>query len=559
MRAGLIPVLLVITACLPARAAYQWTRLTSPNFELYTDATQKEGRDLLVRFEQVHSFFQKAAPVRAPEEFPVRIIAFRQRDEFQSYAQTQTAAAFFTSNAYRDYIVLSNPSQEAFSIGVHEYTHLAIRHSGLRLPLWLNEGWADVFSSMRNVSGGIAVGDLLKERVSLLEKGEWMDLDALASVNPNSPEYHEPNRVGLFYSESWALAHMLYLAPDYRNNFAKFLKALNGGLAFSQAAESSFGKTSGEVFTDLKAYLGRKKLTGQIFEVALDKSAVKPEIAAVNEFDAQLMLADLRAITGEVARAAEEYEILRKEQPDRPEIALSLGYLALARRDKAAARQEFEKAFTAGINDLRMLFQLAALEREEKAPASKLIPILERAVALRPGFTDAAVNLGLLRLETRDYERTLELLTKVDTINPSSAPAVYTALAYANLQTGHLEEARRDAAVVRKYAKDAAQTDAVTGIEGLIDARAKSKFPPKPGEKLQQAEGLAQSMECGAAGSRLTVLIAGQPKVFELPEPKAVEFNRPQGTAAQLSCSIREPFPIVVEFASPNVVRRLQF
>jgi tetratricopeptide (TPR) repeat protein len=279
----------------------------------------------------------------------------------------------------------------------------------------------------------------------------------------------------------------------------------------------------------------------------------------VNEFDSQLTLADLRAATGAVARAAEEYEALGREQPDRPEIALSLGYLDLARKDKAAARQEFEKAYAEGINDARMLFQLAALEREEKASASKVIPILERAVALRPGFTDAAVNLGLLRLEIRDYQRTLELLTKVDTINPSSAPAVYTALAYANLQTGHLDEARRDAAVVRKYAKEPGQTNAVTGIEGLIDARAKSKFPPQPGEKLQQAEGLAQSIECGATGSKLTILIAGQVKLFELPEPKAVEFNRPQGAAAQLSCSIREPFPIVVEFASPNIVRRLQF
>src|SRR5262249_10664575 len=104
MRTPAIAVWAVLAAVAPARAADEWTRIVSPNFELYTAAGAREGRDLVSRFEQVRSFFMKAAPVRPPEEFPVRVIAFRTRDEFQVYAPNRSSAAFFTSNPWRDYI-----------------------------------------------------------------------------------------------------------------------------------------------------------------------------------------------------------------------------------------------------------------------------------------------------------------------------------------------------------------------------------------------------------------------------------------------------------------------
>ena len=559
MRMVLITVVLAVATSIPVPAAEQWIRLSSANFEIYSDAPAKEVRELLTRFERVRSFFIKAAPMRAPEEFPVRIIAFRSRDEYNLYSPGKLSAAFFTANAWRDYIVLSTTSQEAFSLGVHEYTHLVVRHSGLRLPLWLSEGWADVFSSMRNVSDGIAVGDLVKDRVGYLEKGGWMSLDQLTAVNQNSPEYHEASRIGLFYSESWALAHMFYLSPDYRGGFAKFLNAIHRGESFSPAAESAFGKPPGRIFDDLRTYLSRKKLTGQVFEVRVDKGAIKPETTAVSAFDTRLMLADLRAVTGAIERAAEEYAALAVEQPDRPEIALSLGYLALERKDTTTALQQFEKADSAGIQDARMFFQLAALEREAKAPAAKVILLLARAVELQPDFTDALVNLGLIRMEARDYEKALEALSKVEIVIPAAAPAVFTALAYGNLQTGRLEQARGHLATARRYAQAGPPLNAITAMEGLIEARARSKFPPQPGEKLHLLNGMAQSMDCSGASAKLHVLAAGQPMIFELPDPKEVEFSRPHGNTVQLTCTPQQQFPVVVEFAAPNIIRRLEF
>jgi hypothetical protein len=147
----------------------------------------------------------------------------------------------------------------------------------------------------------------------------------------------------------------------------------------------------------------------------------------------------------------------------------------------------------------------------------------------------------------------------VDVIIPSAAPAVFTALAYANLQTGHLEEARGHLTTARQYAK-AQQLTALTGIEGLIEARAKSRFAPKPGERVQRVEGLAEGLECRGAEAKLKVVVDGQSMRFEMPEPKAVEFSRPHGNTAQLACQApAQPFPIVVDYVAPNIVRRVEF
>ena len=54
----------------------QWTRLVSPNFEMYTTAGPRGARDTLRYFEQVHSFFEQQMPNAAATHERVRIVAF---------------------------------------------------------------------------------------------------------------------------------------------------------------------------------------------------------------------------------------------------------------------------------------------------------------------------------------------------------------------------------------------------------------------------------------------------------------------------------------------------
>jgi tetratricopeptide (TPR) repeat protein len=554
-------------AAIPAFAADHWLRLTAPDFDLYTTAGEKQGRDTLRHFEQVREFFLQASPVRSLGDFPLRIYQFETESQYKPFRPSELAAAFFVPTPARDYIVMGDKAANDYAPSIHEYMHLIVRHSGLKLPTWLNEGWADVYSTLRPMGKDTAVGDLLPDRMKSLADEQWLDLDTLAAVDSNSPTYHEASRVGIFYAESWALAHMLYLSPEYKDNFGKFIIALNSGKSTAEALEIAYGRSSATVFRDLRAYLDRKRIYGRVFETRIGNREDKVASAALPEFDSRLALTDLLVAIGKRNEAKAEYARLEQEQPDRPDLNQSIGNLALWSRDLNTARQYFAKAYEAGNADPQMCFDLAVLDREAKQPPAKIIPILERSLQSKPDYTDAKVQLGLLRIETRDFPGAIATLMSIPKITPQSAPGVYCGLAYARVQTGDLETAQEDARTCGKWAKTDADTGRAQRISKLIEARSKPSVAVRPGEKLQRVAGIARDLECSPEGNRLQVAVGNKLITFDLPDPAAVELPAAPGTPLTFNCGALKPVRIGIEFAPPRsametsvgIVRRLEY
>src|ERR1700733_4420917 len=106
MRCAMIALLQL--AAMPAAAAdrpdsVQWTRLTTPSFELFTPAGEKTGRETILQFEQVREFFLKVWPAPFAVEVPVRIVLFKTREQFAAYAANSVQIAYFTPGTKRDY------------------------------------------------------------------------------------------------------------------------------------------------------------------------------------------------------------------------------------------------------------------------------------------------------------------------------------------------------------------------------------------------------------------------------------------------------------------------
>ena len=219
---------LTFAACLPAATHDHWLKITSANFELYTTAGERAGRDLVRHFEQVRSFFLQAFGSRLSASRPVRIIAFKNEKEYQPYRPNEFATAFFQPGAIHDLIVMSSASSEHYPVAVHEFTHLMIHQSGMELPPWLNEGLAELYSSLEPSGEKILVGQLIPARLHVLRSEPWIPLDTLVAVDHSSPFYNEKSHAGMFYAESWALVHMLNLDPAYRPQLKSLVAALNG-------------------------------------------------------------------------------------------------------------------------------------------------------------------------------------------------------------------------------------------------------------------------------------------------------------------------------------------
>jgi hypothetical protein len=234
---------ILVLAGAPAFAADQWLRLTTPEFELFAPAGEKQARETARRFEQVRDFFLQASPLRNLGDSPLRIFQFETENQYARVRPNGQVVAYFVATPATDYIVMGDGAQTSFAPAIHEYMHLIVRHSGLKIPTWLNEGWAEVFSTLRPAGKGVAVGDLIPDRMKSLTSEDWLDFNSLTSVTQASPIYNENARTGVFYAESWALAHMLFLSPDYKENFGKFVTALNSGKDTAEALRIAWERT----------------------------------------------------------------------------------------------------------------------------------------------------------------------------------------------------------------------------------------------------------------------------------------------------------------------------
>src|SRR5262249_7639992 len=150
----------------------------SADFEMFTTASEGNARETLRNFEQVRDFFHRALGSSAgPEkDQPVYIIAFNSEKEYAPYRFNDFATAYYHPGADRDYIVMSKAGYDLFPVAVHEYVHLVVRHGNLNFPPWLNEGIAELYSTLKPNGGKIMVGDPILGRLQALHNEKWVPL-----------------------------------------------------------------------------------------------------------------------------------------------------------------------------------------------------------------------------------------------------------------------------------------------------------------------------------------------------------------------------------------------
>ncbi len=590
-----------IFLAIPLPAADQWVKLTTPNFELYTSAGEKKGREAILYFEQVRSFFQEASGSKRVPEFPVRIVAFRGEKQYQPYRMNEAAFAYYARGRSRDYIVMQDIAGDHYPAAIHEYTHLIVEHAGLNLPPWLNEGLAELYSTLKPMGKKAAVGDIIPGRAQALVTNKWIPLDILTFAGHDSPLYNERNRAGMFYAESWALTHMLAFSPDYRPNFTKFLVTIGSGKAMDEACQTALGKHLWDVEVSLRQYLQGQRFYRALFDIKLEKSAEDPDVAEVPEFESGLVLADLLALAHRTSEAKSAYEQLAKSNPGKPEVEEALGYLAWQSGDNDGARDHFGRALAAGTRNARMCFDYAMLSRSASDADKNALSALKRALELKPDYAEARFQLGLMLVNIRNYVEAITELRQIKKIDPEQAQWYFPALAFAYFQTGDLDKARENAEAAKKWAKTPQQTEQADSLLRSVDAR---KAPPTPpiqpvqareapppikrvqarefsvveergpenpfvtkDDKMSRVEGIAQRLDCTGNTARLHVLVGKTPMIFEIPDPNRVLIKHSGELTRDFVCGPQTPYKVVVDYAmsadpkrsAAGIIRALEF
>jgi tetratricopeptide (TPR) repeat protein len=422
--------LAAFTIALPCLAA-EWVHIRTPQIEILTDAGEKAGKAMLSRLEQLRGVFVTPDP----RPLPLRIFLFNSEKEFRDYTSNSTTSGFYQSGIERDFIVVYAGAGLTRAVA-HEYVHLILDRGTGSLPLWFEEGTAELYSNLGFQPGRVVAGDPIPEHLALLSAEKWLPADQFTGTTKTSPLYNERTLTGVFYSECWALVHMLNLAPGWRERMPVFAELLASGRDGDDAFRQAFGKTVDQALVELRGYLNR--LRG----VALDRPGRGREetimLESLTQLEATLARADLALHVRHVELAHRLFEAAKKAGPDSPDAEAGLGALALAEDRRDQAREHLDRAIAMGSRDATTYFQLAMLNREAGAGANDL---LKRAIDLNPEFGEARFLLGVQASDEGDYAAAADQLRAAADVLPSRS-YVWHALAFAQLKLGQTGEAR---------------------------------------------------------------------------------------------------------------------
>lgn len=567
---------LVICALLLSADAYsqsKWIRMQSPNFEVYSSAGERDTRDVLRDFERVRDFFLQVNQREPSKPVPVYIVVFGSEKEYAPYRFNEFATAYYFGGADRDYIVLGRTGEQAAHIAVHEYVHLVARHAGLKFPPWLNEGVAELYSTLRMQGDKALIGDLIPGRLQALFSEKWVPLSVILAAGPDSPYYNEKNKAGSLYNEGWALVHMLELSPEYLSNFSEFLNTVQGGMDSAAALEKVYGKPVSVVEKDLQAYIRGNQFYGRLFPVKLATAKENSPATPAPMLDVKLALADLTNRPGKEAETRKTLEELAREDPRRPEPWVGLGYLAWRDGQTAQAVEALGKAYEFGDHSPKLLWDFGRLaERDRPEEAVKALADLFQQ---EPERLDLRMELAGLYLNARRGGAALTVLSGVRNVTPEDAPRFFTLLVSAHLQLGDKDGARPILAQLAANAKtpeDRARVDQMqryldqTGAPPPVIARnggagnnpeeAPRLLRPAPSAKptlvpstAPEVEGSFVEFVCLEKSFKVVVDTAQGKKGFLISDPKQVIIVGRAGGKVDLNCGPQTPVHVKLEYA----------
>jgi hypothetical protein len=557
-----------------------WIRIQSQNFEIYSTAGESSTRDTLKEFEQVRAFFVSTLPTKDNKPLPVRIIQFSTEKEYAPYRFNSFASAYYQSGAERDLIVMSHGGADSFPTAIHEYVHLVARHAGLDLPPWLNEGLADFYSTLRQIGNKAVIGEPIPGRLLEISREKWIPLNVVLAVDRSSPYYNEKSKAGMFYAESWALTHMLSLAPEYRPKWGDFVKAILQGKSSADALTSTYGRPVAQVEQDLRGYTRQPTYLAGTFDAKLEKIQQQYPASPAPEFDLKLMLLEIA-----VGNTKEQHEAqlrsLAAQDPSRPEPHVQLAYLIWGSGESSTqVRDLFAKAYSLGGRSPRMLWDYGRLILN--AQPSDAVRIFEELSALEPERRDVKIELAGAMLNAGRAADAVNAVLDLKGCTPEEAVRCVSIASFAYLRLNQRDKAKEAAELYVKVAKTPEDKQRAQQVMeflnppaapppapsrgGLSDSPAADADPNRPvivrrprveepavvlpsaPPPLPSVTGKFVELVCGKS-AELVIDTASGKKRFVIDDPGKILIRGKGSDTIDLSCGVQKPATVELGFA----------
>jgi tetratricopeptide (TPR) repeat protein len=398
-----------------------------------TDAGDKKGREVGLRFEQMRGVFGtllRRAKINIP--VPLQIIAFRSHSEIEKYSglfkgKPVEVAGFFQAGQDRNFIAIDLSDNNPYEVVFHEYAHMLLNANYPRTQVWFDEGFAEYFSATQISNKEVAVGGAHEGHAYLLNNSSWMPLTDLFQVTPGSRVYNESgDHRSMFYAESWIVVHYIFDRQKLADTAKYFELVENQKMAPAEALRQAYGMDAAAMMKDVQNYYRSGHAT--LYRIPTAESLQPDGFPALKmqSIDAQAILADLHAHSQDYqAVAASEFEAILKADPNNMPAHRGLGYIALYKKDLASASQHFKEAIALDAKDPRVLYYSALLlsmrpdeNNMHRSDPAMMETYLVGATNLNPEFAEAWNLLAYARMRQDKMEPAIEAASTAVKLNP---------------------------------------------------------------------------------------------------------------------------------------------
>ena len=281
--ASLLVVMLGILLPMSAREQEPspWLEIHSTHFTVITDAGDKKGKEVALRFEQMRaSFAILMMKDRLNQPVPLTILAFKNdKDYYQSAPLRQEqpigAPGFFVPGEDQNFIVLNLFEVEPWRAVAHDFAHLMLNYNYPPVEGWFDEGMAEYFSSVRIDNSQVQIGgdpelnpiyteDILenqreahnppKSLTELLSGQVWLALPDLFTMQHDASGYNEATHHTLFYAQSWMIVHYLLHEKKLPETGTYFDLVENQHVPVEEAVQKAYGMTPAQFDQAVKTY-----------------------------------------------------------------------------------------------------------------------------------------------------------------------------------------------------------------------------------------------------------------------------------------------------------------
>ncbi len=474
-----------------------WIEVHTASFTLFSEAGERKTREIGEDLERLRDALSQLSPgLTLSSPTPTYIFVFKDAPSFQAYQRTYNgkpvdSGGYFLGRQLANYVAINGDQHgDERAIIYHEYLHYLMHTNFAALPLWLNEGLAEYYSTFQVARDEARIGLPIPEHILWLRQHALIPFATLFAVTDKSPEYNETDRRGGFYAESWALVHyMISGNPERRRQASEYLRLVQAGTPPDQIFAKAFGTDPAVLQQELQQYV-RKKLFDYTRLPIRREASVAADVKPMARADVLYRLGDLLANLGDdhAADAAEYFRAALALQPDHGQALAGLGFLAEQAGRKDEARSFYEKAAKLAPDDVRVQYLYANNLIDDPGPDSlrKARAALTRAVALRPDFGEAWARLGYTyQAEESLPPEAIQALETAHRLLPARMDVAHNlSLAYA--RTG--QTAKAEDLIEHVLVPQATPEEIASAREGLLDEE------HRRAEELVNAQKLAEAL-----------------------------------------------------------------